>query len=344
MPYYSGCDAHKNYSVFVDIDEDSCVTNPTRVDHNNGELDEYLSDLPAGTPVAFETVGSWYWLADKIEEAGHIPRLVHARKAKMMMGNTNKTDTLDAEGLALLQKAGTLPETWIPPRELRDQRELLRCRMKLSQSRTRWKNRIQAVLRQHGIRINEVSDVFGKKGRDILQRRLKELPGESRRSVQHQLGLLDDIQQLIEDTEHRLESILDASPQREWVETMPGFGPILSAVAVLEVGDVSRFPGPGHLASYAGTTPRVHASGGREHYGSVRKDVNQTLKWGVFEAANAVVRQQEAYKESRLIRKYQRLRDRKGTQKAKGAVARMLAESLYWVLTKEEPYKEPESK
>lgn len=343
MPYYSGCDAHKNYSVFVGLDEHGCLDGPTRVEHDEGELDEYLSELPDGTPVAFETVGSWYWLADTIEEAGHRPRLVHARKAKLMMGKVNKTDSLDAEGLALLQKAGTLPEVWIPPRELRDQREALRFRAKLGQSRTRWKNRIQAVLRQYGIRINEVSDVFGKTGREILMNRLKELPEETRSSVEEQLELLDKIEAQIRAMEHRLEDCLENTPEREFVLTVPGFGPILSAVVVLEVGDVSRFPGPGHLASYGGTTPTVHASGGHENYGSVRRDVNQTLKWALFEAANGVVRQQEKYRSSRLVRKYQRIKERKGSQIAKGAVARMLAESIYWVLTKQEEYKEPKT-
>jgi transposase len=312
------------------------------VDHNNGELDNYLSELPDETPVAFETLGSWYWLADKIEEAGHIPRLTHAGKAKLMMGKVNKTDSLDAEGLAWLQKAGTLPEVWIPPRELRDQREVLRYRVKLGQSRTRWKNRIQAVLRQYGIRINEVSDVFGKKGQEILRDRLNELPEESRNSVINQLDLLNEIERQIKKIEQRLETVLEDTPERVLVKTVPGFGTILSAIAVLEIGDVRRFPGPGNLASYGGTTPTVHASGGHERYGSVRKDVNQILKWALFQAANSVIRQQEKYQDSRLIRKYQLIQERKGSQKAKGAVARMLAESLYWVLTKKEAYKEPD--
>lgn len=343
MSYYSGCDVHKNYSVFVNIDEEGCIEGPTKVDHDTGELDEYLAELPDNTEIAFETVGSWYWLADKIEEAGHIPRLVHARKAKKMMGKVNKTDSLDAEGLAILQKAGTLPEVWIPPMDLRDQREALRYRVKLGQSRTRWKNRIQAILRQHGIRITEVSDVFGKSGREILGDRIEELPEESRRSVRHQLQLLAEIDEQIDGTEERLDQVLEETPQREWVRTVPGFGRILSATAVLEIGDISRFPGPGNLASYSGTTPTVHASGGHEHYGSVRKDVNQTLKWTFFQAATGVVRRQEDYQSSRLVKKYQRIKGRKGSQKAKGAVARMLAESVYWVLTKQEEYKEPSS-
>lgn len=68
------------------------------------------------------------------------PRLVHARKAKLMLGMINKTDKLDARGLNRLQRTGTLPTVWIPSGEVRDQRELPRTRMVLARTRTRIKN------------------------------------------------------------------------------------------------------------------------------------------------------------------------------------------------------------
>ena len=83
---------------------------------------------------------------DEIEATGFIPRLVHARKAKLMLGMINKTDTLDARGLNRLQRTGTLPIVWIPPGALRDQRDLPRTRLGLTRERTRLKNRIHATL------------------------------------------------------------------------------------------------------------------------------------------------------------------------------------------------------
>jgi hypothetical protein len=67
--------------------------------------------------VAVETVGNWYWIVDEIEAAGCVPRLVHARKAKLMMGQINKTDKLDVRGLNQLQRTSTFPTVWIPPGE-----------------------------------------------------------------------------------------------------------------------------------------------------------------------------------------------------------------------------------
>ena len=76
----------------------------------------------------------WYWIVDEIEAARCVPHLAHAAKAKAMMGHVHKTDKLDADGLGILLHNGTLPSVWIPPGELRDERELLRTRMPSSRT------------------------------------------------------------------------------------------------------------------------------------------------------------------------------------------------------------------
>ncbi len=80
-------------------------------------------------------------MVDEIEARGLRPRLVHARKAKVMMGMIDKSDKLDARGWGILQRTGTLPEVWIPLGEIRDERELPRSRMLLVRQRTRFKQR-----------------------------------------------------------------------------------------------------------------------------------------------------------------------------------------------------------
>lgn len=76
------------------------------------------------------------------------------------------------------------------------------------------------------------------------------------------------------------------------MQSLPGVGFILAVVIATEVGDVERFPSAGYLAAYAGTVPRVQASGGKVRHGRVRPDVNRYLKWAFVEAANAISRQQ----------------------------------------------------
>lgn len=87
-----GCDAHKRYSQFEVQDPEGRVRAKARVNHQRGAIREYLSQFPEGTPVALETIGSWYWIADEIEAAGCVPLLTHAAKAKVMMGHVNLSD------------------------------------------------------------------------------------------------------------------------------------------------------------------------------------------------------------------------------------------------------------
>jgi len=116
-----------------------------------------------------ETIGNWYWITDEIEAAGMGPRLVNARRAKLMSGSINKTDKLDARGINRLQRSGTLPTVWIPPRDLRDARELPRTRMMFVRQRTKLKNRIHANLAKYGLKTDGASDLFGVRGRRILK-------------------------------------------------------------------------------------------------------------------------------------------------------------------------------
>jgi transposase len=133
---YIAFDAHKHYTLASVARADGRLVREQRLAHERGALQQFLARCEPGSPVALETVGNWYWIVDEIEGAGCLPKLVHARKAKLMMGQINKTDKLDARGLNTLQRNGTLPTVWIPPGELRDQRELPRTRMALVRQRT----------------------------------------------------------------------------------------------------------------------------------------------------------------------------------------------------------------
>jgi len=344
MRYYIGCDAHKKYSVFGGISEVGEIIPTRRVEHDREGYRSFLEELPQGSQIAVESVGNWYWMIDAMEKAGHVPALVHPAKAKLMMGQINKTDKLDARGLAILARNGTLPEVWIPPGELRDQRELPRMRMAMSQVRTKFKNRIHSAFAKYGITFDEVSDLFGKKGRKLLEESLDELPPETRLSVQEQLWLLDQAEQSIDKAEKRIGEVIKMNPTMQLLQTLPGVGPILSIVIALEIGSIHRFAGADKLASYAGKVPRVNSSGGKTHYGKVRPDVNRYLKWAFTEAANAIVLQQERQPDSHVVRLYQRVYRHKGHAKAITAVGRHLAEATYWMLKNNESYREPKRK
>lgn len=341
MKHYTGCDAHKKYSVFTSIDETGKFGVAKRVEHDREGYRAFLHTLPPSSPIAIETTGNWYWMVDEMEKAGHIPALVNAGKAKAMMGGINKTDKLDARGLAVLSLNGTLPRVWIPPRELRDQRELARMRIVLVHMRTSLKNRIHATFAKYAITFEEVDDIFGVKGRQLIEKRQGELPPETRHSVKEQLELLDQLQQHIHEAEDRIRKLVKITPQMQLLMSMPGIGPVLAVLIVFEIGDITRFGDAAHLASYAGTVPRVKSSGGKTYYGKTRPDVNHYLKWAFTEAANAIVVHQKNMSGRHVVGLYHKVHQSKGHAKAVGAVRRHLAEATYVVLKNNQPYHEP---
>ena len=340
MEQFIGCDAHEKFSVFVAVNEKGQPGEALRVVHDRELYREFLARLPAHSAIAVEASGSYSWLVDEMERAGHRPKLCNPHEAKRRMGLTHKTDKLDAKGLAILLRNGTLPEVWIPPGELRDQRELLRLRIFLVRLRTRVKNRIHGTLSRHNVQVPG-ADLFGVAARRELGSRLPDLPVHSREAIEQELATLDFLETQIEAAEKRLEAIMKVSVEADLLKTLPCVGDILSMVMMLEIGRVDRFASAAHLASYAGLVPRVHSSGGHTRMGQVCGNVNRNLKWAFVEAANLIVVNQRRLAGAHVVRLYQRIRRAKNHQKAAVAVGRHLAEAAWWMLTNLEIYREP---
>jgi len=340
MKEYIAFDSHKHYTLAEREEKATGRTRQCRISHYPGAIRKYLGTCEPGTPVAVEATGNWYWIVDEIERASLHPLLVHPRKAKLMMGMINKTDKLDVHGLNRLQRNGTLPTVWVPPGELRDLRELTRTRMFISHHRTRLKNRILATLSKYGLLIVGYSDAYGKKAREELNGLIAELPAQTRYVTEMLLEQLDFVERQLQKQEERLKALVKITPEMGLLMSLPGIGVILSAVIALEIGDVSRFPSAEHLASYAGTTPRVHASGGKIRYGTLRPDVNRYLQWAFVEAANSVAVNHTRRPWRHVSQLYRRVRDRRDHGKAIGAVARHLAEAAFYVLSENEAYRD----
>ena len=334
-------DSHKRYTVACVQEVTGSLVCERRIEHERGAIRRFLAGFDPGSPVAVETIGNWYWIVDEIEEAAMVPNLVHARKAKLMMGNYSKNDKLDARGMNLLQRNGTLPKVWIPPKGIRDLRDLPRTRMVLSKERAQLKNRIHSTLAKYAISIQEVSDIFGVKGRKLLDERLVLLPPHTRFSVESLLAQLDSTTEHIKHFEHRMRETFQETQELVLVMTLPGVGFILGTVIMLEVGDITRFPCREKLASYAGTVPRERSSGGKQRFGRLRPDVNHYLKWAYIEAANVISLNRRTWRERHVCQLYERIRAKRGHEKAIGALARHLAEATWSMLTKGQEYRDP---
>ena len=213
--------------------------------------------------------------------------------------------------------------------------------MVLVAMRTRIKNRLHSALDKYALTIRDVSDIFKGKGRVRLEQQIENLPPETRYTSKQLLKQLDELAEKIAALEIRIREVIHETPDIRLLMSLYGVGPILATLIALEVGSIERFATAPHLASYAGTAPRIFASGGKTRYLSPSSQVNHYLRWAYIEAANVIAMHHEKWLGRHVSRLYRRLRDRKGHAKAAGAVARHLAEATYWILTKKEPYREP---
>lgn len=213
---------------------------------------------------------------------------------------------------------------WIPPRELREARELLRHRVSLVWVRTAIKNRLLALLARRNLRPKESRGWLTARGQQELEALpLAAIPSTIREDCRALLRLLDEqIRRLDQALMRRWGN--DARVQR--LITIPGIGPFTAILLVLELGDIDRFPSAKHLASYVGLTPRVRTSADRVRVGHISKEGNRLLRWALVVAAT-----QGARCPGPLRSWFRLVQRRKGSKVARVALARRLAEIVYQV-------------
>lgn len=330
--YTIGCDQHKYFCQLAVLDEKGKMIQQQKLYHDDREaLKQYFISLPAGSQMAMEASGFESWLADFVQELGIQVHLSHPLKTRAIAEAKIKTDKVDAKILAQLLYADMLPKAYLAPPDLRRTRYFLRFRLCLNRYRSSLKNRVHSLLHGLGIRTPDLSDLFGLKGRQFLDS-LKLGPGYQEGLLGY-LNLLDATEARINTIQKRLAERVKETPEALLLETIPGIGVLLSQLILAEIGDLSRFASAEKLCSYAGLIPSLHQSGQRLYHGACSKQGNKFLRWAMVEAAQVAVR-----KDPHLKDFYERIKRKKGAQKAIVAAARKLLVIVFHILTKKEVF------
>ena len=210
--------------------------------------------------------------------------MANAFKTRIIAEAQVKTDKVDARILALLLRADVICRVHIPCKATRERKEVLRQRCFFVRQRTMLRNRIHRLLGgQHGLELPVCSDLFGKKGMGFLEK--LELAAPAGLLLKQQLDMLRNVQLRIKEDETALEGMMGTSTLRERLLSMPGIGPILAAVIVNEIDDITRFPSAQKLCGYAGLCPTTSSSGGKTYNGKLMPHCNKWLRWAFVEAA-----------------------------------------------------------
>ncbi len=332
---YVGVDYHKKYSHVTAIDEEGKVTRSKRLENKPEQFEEFFKRLGGPSEAVLEASRTWGVMYDLLEELEEVEsvELAHSQKVRAIAEAKIKTDKIDSHILAQLLRADLIPAAYIPGKQTRSYKEMIRQRVFLVRMRTRLKNRIHVVLDRIHVPLPSVTDLFGKRGTEYLKK--LNLPGVDGEIMKENLKLLETFNQLIKEAEREIASVLGEDPRVKLLRTVPGLGPILAAVVALEIDRIERFLSPSKLASYTGLVPSTYASGGRIFHGKLLPMSNKWLKWALVEAAWGSIRT------SPYCRVYFENRKRqKGPHTAAIALARRLSEIIWHVLKENRVYEE----
>lgn len=321
---YIGFDIHKRYTFFTQMDGAGATQRQGRLPNTREAMGAFFADVVEPAQVAMEAGPTWYYIYDLLETLQIPVTLAHPLRTRAIAEAKVKTDKVDSTILAHLLRADLVPAAYIPPREIRDLRELLRYRAALVRLQTKVKNHIHAILLKHGYQA-PVCDVFGVRGRAWLSTLL--LRPVYQHSLHGFLQILETLREQIQSASRLIDQEAQATPLAQRLCTLPGVGHYTALLLLAEIGDIHRFPSPKHLVSYAGLAPTVHASGDHTHIGHLSRQGSSWLRWILVEVSHHASR-----KPGRFQQVYQRLAKRKGPRIASVAVARELLTTAYWML------------
>jgi transposase len=317
--------------------------------------------------VCMESTGKyWFPVHNILEETCNVvvshPKFVKAIKGK-------KTDKKDAQWIADLFKHDLVRGSFIPPEDIRQLRDLCRYWCKLTSYNTGEKNRAQNCLTVSNFKLDSVfSNVFGKSASAIVSHMLEnpgepfdvspfvhgrcktpiaeiqaavdgsfnEFQAEKLKIIREHMGDLEKLKLLLESLILTLAE--PYIPQIDLLCTVPGVSEPMTAIRILaEIGvDMTQFESSKHLCSWAGLTPQNNESAGKKKATRIGK-AGQYIKPLLIQCACAAANPRST-KQPEILQKFHQLKKRRGTKKARVAIARRLLTAIYQILLKDEAY------
>ncbi len=367
-PICCGMDVHKAFIVAcIATTNDKGITSyrKKRFSTFTGDLHRCADWLAENNcaDVCMESTGK-YWIPiyNVLEHTCKIV-LAHPKYVKAIRGK--KTDEKDAQWIADIFKHGLVSGSFIPPADIRQLRDLMRYRWKLTNFTTGEKNRAQNCLTVSNIKLDDVfADVFGKTASAITNRLLENnepfdvkpflskriktpvekiqaaVDGELCAEQAEKLRIIRSHMDSLTLCKSYLESLILTTaqkylPQLELVMTLPGIQAYSAIGIISEIGvDMSVFPSSKHLCSWAGLTPQNNEGAGKKKTPRISRAGAYIKPFLVQCALNAIRAKQNPEIRSR----YLSLKKRRGHKKAIIAIARMLLTAIYNILKKNEPY------
>ncbi|KXA91590.1 hypothetical protein AKJ64_04645 [candidate division MSBL1 archaeon SCGC-AAA259E17] len=325
MTTYVGMDVHKKNCQATAMDEDGTILQEEKVENSSEGLESFFKDI-GNAEVVIEACYSWRPTYERLEEMDLDVKLAHPKKTEAVSKARRKTDSIDARTLAHLLRTDMVPESYIPPKEIRELRELVRMRTNLVRDRTKLKARVRAELEKNRIRVDSSEDIFTIKGKNWL----REL---GIYTVDQYLPVIDTLDERIKIVSKRVKEEAGENRDAMLLTSIYGVSYFTALLVVSEIGDIERFPDPEKLCSYFGLVPKVHKSGETVKYGSITKEGSGLVRWALVQAVLTHIKS-----DSRLTRYYEKIK-KKSSGKAATATARKMLTVMYFMLKRGEKFR-----
>jgi transposase len=311
---HSGIDLHKRTVVLSTVDAHGTRLAEAELPTSRAAVCAYFAKHPGPHRAVVESTATWYWLRDLLVPLGVDLKLGHSKYIKAISYAKVKTDAVDAHTLAQLLRNDLIPEGHMISPAHREERDLLRARLRLVSQQVRCRLIVEGLLAQYNV--TSVGALPA-----LVQLRVEML-------VQQRTLIMTHIKQI----EQELAPRLVPTPDAQRLLYIPGIGKIAAFTILLEVDGIGRFPTVKDFVSYCRLVPAAKNSGGKLRQ-QRSKDGNKYLKLAFHHAA---VRAIQYFPE--IQRFYRTTARRKPAPVARALVAKELARAVYFVLQRQEPF------
>lgn len=326
---YIGVDYHPYQQTIAFVDEDSEIKTRRFFHTQQKALNQFYQRFPTGSVVGVEATGQMHWFEKMLAEIGLELHIGNTRKIRKSAPSPHKNDQRDARHILDLLLTDRFPAVQKRSQESQQILSYLNYRHSLVKSRTAVANQLQAMARSLGLARFGMKAKFAETKMTALTNDLALLLLiESRFRVHRSLS------EEIELIKQKLVKKAELDSQVKLLMTHPGIGELTALCAVHTLGDVGRFARKEQVSSFVGLAPLDESSGEKHRIGKISKHGSKLLRYLLGQAG------QKSFADERLKQFYQRVSRRRGTAKAKVAVARKLLERCYLMLRDNIDYEE----
>jgi len=319
---FAALDLHERSVQCVLKDDVGRIIKESKLAKDPDQILQFLADTDAS--VVMESGYNHQYIHDLLKEKGYHVTVAHPLMVKAIAHAKVKGDKVDARKLADLLRAGMIPEAYVPNRNVREVRDLVRRRHYHVKLRTMLKNKIHAELATRWIKYD--GDLFTEAGTSYL--RSLNIP-----AVNDYLDTIGFLNGKIRELDEKVKPLAESAPYAKLLMTIPGVSHYSALLISSEIADINRFPDHEHLCSYATLSPGVHQSGNTQYtFNAAPKTM---LNWIMIQCTRIHVRRCD----STITGFYKQVAARRGEKVAIVAAARKLMRAMHIMLKEEEPFR-----